>query len=72
VFTSPSMRIFQARGSPVTGSGTWPLLRMKNLSAGVTASSSRCSGVSATSGRSPCTISGAFPSMRSVGWSAGA
>ena len=37
------------------GSGIWPLLRMKNFDVGVVSSSSRCSGVSATSGLSPST-----------------
>ena len=54
VLTSPSTVIFQASGSLV-GSGISPLLRMKNLDVGVVSSSSRCSGVSATSGRSPKT-----------------
>jgi hypothetical protein len=54
--TSPSMTIFQVSGD-AAASGTRPLLRTKNLSVGVVSSSSTCSGVSATSGRSPSTTS---------------
>src|SRR5262245_45169259 len=54
LLTSPSTVSFQALGS-LAGSGSWPLSRTKNLSVGVVSSSSRCSGVSATSGRSPST-----------------
>ena len=54
LLTSPSMANFHA--SPSFDSvGIWPLLRTKNFAVGVVSSSSRCSGVSATSGRSPST-----------------
>src|SRR6185295_867817 len=54
VLTSPSIVIFHASGFFVS-SGNCPLLRMKNFSIGVVSSSSRASGVSATSGLSPST-----------------
>ena len=59
LFTSPSMVIFHLSGSLVS-SGVCPLLRMKNFSVGVVSSSSRLSGVSATSGLSPRTTSLSF------------
>ena len=59
LFTSPSMVIFHLSGS-LASSGVCPLLRMKNFSVGVVSSSSRLSGVSATSGRSPSTTSFSF------------
>ncbi len=59
LLTSPSMVIFQASGFFVS-SGSCPLLRMKNFSIGVVSSSSRLSGVSATSGLSPSRMSFSF------------
>ena len=65
--TSPSILIFQALAS-AGASGTRPLLRMKNLSIGVTSSSVISAGVSAFSGLSPSTMSLALPSIsRSFG-----
>src|SRR4051794_6408739 len=59
LLTSPSMVIFHVSES-LASSGVCPLLRMKNFSVGVVSSSSRLSGVSATSGRSPSTTSPSF------------
>ena len=56
LLTSPSTVIFHASGS-LLSSGMLPLLRTKNFSVGVVSSSSICSGVSATSGRSPSSTS---------------
>ena len=54
--TSPSTVNVQLSGSDVRA-GIRPLLRMNINAVGVVSSSSRCSGVSATSGRSPITTS---------------
>ena len=54
--TSPSTLIFQPSAS-VVSSGRPPLLRTKNRPTVVVSSSSKCSGVSATSGLSPRTTS---------------
>ena len=56
LLTSPSIVIFHVSGS-LLSSGIVPLLRTKNFSVGVVSSSSRFSGVSATSGRSPSSTS---------------
>jgi hypothetical protein len=74
VLTSPSIVIFHASGLFVS-SGNCPLLRMKNFSIGVVSSSSRLSGVSATSGLSPSRTSlsflpGEFQVLRSL-WRGG-
>ncbi len=56
VLTSPSMLIFQAPAS-AAASGICAVVADEEIRGGVVSSSSRCSGVSATSGRSPSTIS---------------
>jgi hypothetical protein len=76
LLTSPSTASFQESGL-AGASGICPLLRMKNFSVGVVSSSRSCSGVSATSGRSPRTtrpgflpgkLSGCGPFGAAGGW----